>query len=79
MAAITLLVLAPVVAEGGTNDRSIGINAGVLDNTGTADAIAFTNVVTLGGIASLPVPTDLGAVGQGMDPGTLSGGEKGEL
>jgi hypothetical protein len=48
-----------------TNYRSIGTNSGILYNTGTASITSGTTTVTFGGGASLPVPTAVGAVGQG--------------
>ncbi|MHC4594282.1 MAG: hypothetical protein ACYS19_04980, partial [Planctomycetota bacterium] len=48
-----------------TNYRSIGTNSGILYNTGTASIDIGTTTVTFGNGASLPVPTAVGAVGQG--------------
>ena len=45
--------------------RSIGTTTGTLYNTGNASIDIGTTTVTFGGGASLPVPTAVGAVGQG--------------
>ncbi|NIS80820.1 MAG: hypothetical protein GTO14_11555, partial [Anaerolineales bacterium] len=59
-----------------TNYRSIGTNSGILYNTGNASIDDGTTTVTFGNGASLPVPTAVGAVGQGdklvLDPGGLN-------
>ena len=47
------------------NYRSIGTNSSVLYQAGNASVLAGSNAVTFGGGASLPVPTAIGAVGQG--------------
>ena len=47
------------------NYRSIGTNSAILYQAGTASISAGSNAVTFGGGASLPVPTAIGAVGQG--------------
>ena len=47
------------------NYRSIGTDSSILYQAGNASILAGSNVVTIGGGASLPVPTAIGAVGQG--------------
>ena len=47
------------------NYRSVGTNSAILYQAGTASISAGSNAVTFGGGASLPVPTAIGAVGQG--------------
>ncbi|MHC4676590.1 MAG: glycoside hydrolase family 78 protein, partial [Planctomycetota bacterium] len=53
------------VAPPTTVYRSIGTNTGTLYNTGNASIDSGTTTVTFGNGASLPVPSAVGAVGQG--------------
>ena len=66
-----LAVVEPVTS--GTNYRSIGTNTGILYNTDTASILIGRYIVDFEGFASLPLPSVVGAVGQGdrlfLDPG----------